>query len=394
MRNQKTTMKRARHMGGSAMRPFSLLPGWMAALLTVALVPMIPAQTPPPAPSAGFMSIEIPYGNADPAQVRAILKDIAQPDEKYNVFELRRLVSLTARPSTVDAVRTFLQALAAPPRNVKIEVMSMSLDSHPATTGGVRISGNPIPGRVGMGGSGGIYGPVMPPGGGYVTPYGVVSPSGPGAPGVIRQNTVNGRPVGPMTSGVSGRIVMPRGTVDVNIGGTIQSGFSSGMSNSFVLVASGGQGVLEVAREVPFLDYFSAYSIGANAPFSVQGPGNQIIHVMPGGQFQAPEFHWEKAGTRLLVKPTVSGNLISLEVIPQISAIVMGPPQTFPGQAGPGGIAGAGQFVTYTRLSTKVVVENGATVTIGSFTNAPDDFSRQFFGGGKAGSLTIRATVQ
>ena len=83
MLNLKTTMKRARRMGGSAMRPFSLLPGWMAALLTVALVPMIPAQTPPPAPSAGFMSIEIPYGNADPTQVRAILKDLAKNKKKY-----------------------------------------------------------------------------------------------------------------------------------------------------------------------------------------------------------------------------------------------------------------------------------------------------------------------
>lgn len=351
------------------------------------------AQSPAAVPG-GFVAMDLPFGTADAAQVRQVLADLVQPGETYEINEARRVIRLTAKPATVEAIRPFLQALAAPALNVRIEVISQSAEPFAQTTGGLTGSGGfPVSGRVSVGGQGRMVGPPIPPGGGYVTPYGIVSPGGPGAPGVIRQSTVNGRPAGPMTTGVSGHIVAPQGGGEANLDVRLRHGTSSSLNASFILAASGGQGVLEVVREVPLLDYFSGYSVEANGPFVVQGPGNQIVQVMPGGQFRAPEFHWEKAGTRLLVKPTVSGNLISLEVVPQISAIVMGQPSPANSRPGSGFVTGASQYVTYTRLATTVVIENGATVTIGSFSHAPDDFSRQFFGT-TGGSLTLRAVIQ
>ncbi|NNE94114.1 MAG: hypothetical protein HKN23_20905, partial [Verrucomicrobiales bacterium] len=90
-----------------------------------------------------------------------------------------------------------------------------------------------------------------------------------------------------------------------------------------------------------------------------------------------------------------------VEVVPQISAIVVTNPQKLKNRGINTHLTGADQYVSYTRLKTTVTVQNGATVTIGGFTNAPAEFNRAFYGNGgfgsnagAAGSITLRATIE
>jgi hypothetical protein len=312
-----------------------------------------------------------------------MLPDITSKDGKCIFLEISRELRITDTPQNIAAVREVVKVLSVPPKNVKIEVTAMSIGTS-RTVGGV------VQGRV-------ISPATNRVQGGFITN----NPQPFNTPGVIRQPTVNGRPVrGPIQTN-SGRIIMPSGEVDIGIGGVSQRGENSSLNQQFIMVRSGGTGTLEVVREVPLVDYFTRYFAGGNAvgPFVLRGPGNFVQLIAPGGTFEVPEFRWEKAGAQLLVRPTIYGNLITVELVPQISAIVTANPQKVRDRQLNTYLTGADQYVQYTRLKTTVTVANGATVMIGGFTDAPADFNRHFFGfgnstGGSTGSITLKATIE
>jgi hypothetical protein len=340
-----------------------------------------PAKTE--APTAGMAREVIKLGYADIATLKQMLPDITSKDAKCIFLELSRELRITDTPPNIAAVREVVKALSVPPKNVKIEVTAISIGTN-RTVGGV------------------VRGSVVTPAnsrirGGFITS----NPQPFNTPGVIRQPTVNGRPVrGPVQTN-TGRIIMPSGGLDIGVGTVNQRGENSSLNRLFILVRNGGTGTLEVVREVPLVDYLTRYFAGGNAvgPFVLRGPGNLVQLFAPGGTFEVPEFRWEKAGAQLLVRPTVYGNLITVEVVPQISAIVTANPQKVRNRQINTYLTGADQYVQYTRLKTTVTVANGATVTIGGFTDAPAGFNRHFFGfgnstGGSVGSITLKATIQ
>lgn len=340
-----------------------------------------PAKTE--VPSAGMVREVVKLGFADIATLKQMLPDITSKEGKCIFLEISREIRITDTPRNIAAVREVVKALSVPPKNVKIEVTAISIGTNRTVGGAVR-------------------GTVVTPANNRVR-GGVITnnPQPFNTPGVIRQPTVNGRPVrGPVQTN-SGRIIMPSGGLEIGVGAVDQRGSSSSLNQQFILVRSGGTGTLEVVREVPLVDFFTRYFAGGNAvgPFVLRGPGNVAQLFAPGGTFEVPEFRWEKAGAQLLVRPTVHGNLITVEVVPQISAIVTANPQKVRDRRINSFLTGADQYVQYTRLKTTVTVANGATVTIGGFTGATAEFNRHFFGfgrssGGTSGSITLKATIQ
>ncbi|MGB3121239.1 MAG: hypothetical protein WBE58_20620 [Verrucomicrobiales bacterium] len=124
-----------------------------------------------------------------------------------------------------------------------------------------------------------------------------------------------------------------------------------------------------------------------------------IATLVPGGTFDAPVFRWERAGAELMVRPIAQGDLITVEVVPRISAIVIANPQAFRDRGINTHLTGADQYVEFTSLKTTVTIANGATLTIGSFDKADGEFNRHFWGygnrtSGGAGSITLKVTLE
>lgn len=337
-------------------------------------VPPPPAPVPPPAPS-GLVTVNLKLGPADLESVREVVPDLLSPQGTHQVLDRLRIVRVTDRPENVEAIRKIIEALAAPAPNVRLVVVSRSVGSTGATGA---FSGGSLTVPDHRGGA-----RISPP----------VS-----TPGVIRQTTVNGRPVpGPVT-GPGGRIVLPRGGVE--IGGAAGQSASASLVSQSLLVRSGGTGILEVVSEVPMIDFFTRLNITSYLPLVIRGPGNQpVVHLIPGGTFEVPTFRWERAGAELMVKPVVQGNLITVEVIPRISAIVIRNGPAFRERSLNTHLTGADQFVEFTSLATTVTIADGATLTIGSFARAGADFNRSFWGHGAgsaatAGSITLKATIE
>lgn len=327
----------------------------------------------PPANPPGMVTMNLKLGIADIESVKRALPDLLSPGAPQpQVLEQIRMLRLTDKPENIEAVRKLIEALSVPASNVRLTVTSKNV-------GGLSSR------AVGIHGSDTF---TNPRGTGTV----IVNPSAGSTPGVIRQPTLNGQPI--RQSG--GRIVLPGGGAE--IGSANQLGSSDSLVSQSLLVRSGGTGILEVVREVPMVDFFTRLRVTDYLPLVVRGPNRQVITLLPGGTFEVPEFRWEKAGSELLVRPIVHGDLITVKVVPRISAIVMANPQAFQERRINSYLTGADQYVEYTSLATEVTIANGATLTIGSFGNAPAEFNRNFWGFGSrssttAGTITLKATI-
>jgi hypothetical protein len=228
----------------------------------------------------------------------------------------------------------------------------------------------------------------------------------------VRGVEVNGR--GPVTVGAPGVFRRTPGGPGVVVtgpprGGAIeidvlnQRNQGSSLNSQFILVQSGKEGFIEIARDVPMIDYFTRYVAdglyGAVLGISPFVAGNPNLIVLATGHFEVPQIRWEKEGTRMLVYPVVEGDLIHLTVMPQISAITIVDPEVFRQRNLNTYLTGREQYVTYTNLSTTVTLQNGQEVTIGGFDKAEPEFSRYFFGASQSnstgsGSFAVRASVQ
>lgn len=346
----------------------------LAGLLVFSSAGALAQQQPPPVPTPpGMITLNLELGIADLESIKQALPDILSPDAPDpQILEAIRMIRITDKPENIEAVRKLIEALSVPVPNVRLTITSKSVGGTSART--FEVGGKAVfPTSRGAGAV-------------------IVNPPGGTTPGVIRQPTVNGQPI--RSSG--GRIVLPKGGVD--IGGSVQQSGSDSLVSQSLLVRSGGTGILEVVREVPMVDYFTRLNVNSYLPVVIRGPNRQVVTLLPGGTFEVPEFRWEKAGSELMVKPIVHGNLITVRVVPRISAIVIANPQALRQRPINTYLTGVDQYVEFTALATEVTVADGATLTIGGFSQAPADFNRNFWGyGGQssatAGSITLKATI-
>lgn len=158
-----------------------------------------------------------------------------------------------------------------------------------------------------------------------------------------------------------GNLGVRNNSVEINL--MNRKSTTSRSSGQFLVVQSGSSASIRVVQEVPFVDYFYNYARGRGYLLS--------------------ETRWRDIGTQMSVRPQVRGNLIDVELMPQITALV----------------DGRLDVIDYRDLSTRVTVASGQEVSIGGFQGAGDEFNRNFFSGGDRSRSTqstgfkIRATI-
>lgn len=307
----------------------------------------------------GMVRRDFPLGLADVAMVEQLCRETLTGEGKFFVFQTSRKVRVIGRPGEVETIRQMLPHLSQPPVNVKIEFTARTMRDE--SLRGIQVTGGGR-GRAGNVVIGGQMG---------------------GAPGVFRRG--------------------PRGGGAIEIDVLDQASGGSTLSSQFILVQSGREGFIEVAREVPMIDYFTQFvadgRYGAVLGVLPSVSGNPNILVLAGGLFTVPQIRWEKEGARLLVQPVVEGDLVHVTVMPQISAIQIVDPGVFRARGLNHFLSARQQFVTYMELATTVTVQSGQEVTIGGFTKAAPEFNQYFFGGtavdaSSHGAFTLRATIQ
>lgn len=141
-----------------------------------------------------------------------------------------------------------------------------------------------------------------------------------------------------------------------------RQGNSSVMTSQKLLLRSGGEAVISVGKEVPFLSHI-------------------LILGRNWGYIQ-PEIEIKKVGASLRAKAVKIGNtdLVTVTLTPELSGLV-------------------GNRITrirYTKVATTVTIKNGETLTIGSFgTNSAfyEKFLAGFSSGGRTKLVNITLTV-
>lgn len=352
----------------------------LVATLLVMVVPgsaidPLAKATPKISPTT-VVQADLTLGQVDVTQLKALLPDLLSKDAKYVILSSKRIVRVTDYSGNVEALRSFLKVMDSPPTNVRIEITHRAMNQ--GQTRAARVSGQ------------------------FITPlnnrtFANIQPQN--TPGVIRRVTTPGTNNRlPVTTTSSGRIILPNnGSLNVDL--LNQKGASDRLDRMFTLVKSGGEGVFEVVRDVPMVNYFTRYIMGNVANFNVLGPGTINGAFLAGGTFEVPEFRWERVGSQLVVRPIVQGNLITIEVTPRFKAIVIANPQKLAERRLNDFLTGEDQYVTLTSLKTTVTVLSGQTITIGGFPAATSEFNRNFFGGTTSsgaggGSITLKATIQ
>ena len=346
--------------------------------LVTALTPLAAQQDKPldfTVPD-GMFRRDLPIGQADLGMVEELARNTLSKEGKFFIIKTRRIIRVIDRAENIEAMRQMLPHIAKPGPNVKIEFVSREMSNG-------RLQGGQIRGTIRGGTNNGRnFG------------QGTIS----GTPGVIRRGG-NGTQVSP--GGVT--ILNNRGGGAIEVDLLNQRSGGSSLNSQFILVRAGNEGFIEVTKDIPMIDYFTRFiadgRYGAVLGINPRVLNNNVLLPLASGTFEVPEIRWEKAGSRLLVRPTVDGNLIHLEIMPQISAVVIVDRDALRRRELNTYLTGREQYVTYTRLATTVTVQNGQEVQIGGFAKATPEFNRYFYGGSKSGgvsvgTMTVKATIQ
>lgn len=142
------------------------------------------------------------------------------------------------------------------------------------------------------------------------------------------------------------------------IGGIAQStGFGQNTVQTLT-AGDGGRAFLEVTQEYPqhFVTYFYDY-----------------VHHIGITTVQA---QWRSVGSRLVIQPRSSGNLVRVRLIPELTFVTPG---------GPGSVA-------IERLATEVTAQHGQPIQIGGLAQ-DQEFSSRFFMGFDAGGRSRRLSI-
>lgn len=151
----------------------------------------------------------------------------------------------------------------------------------------------------------------------------------------------------------------------IEINGINRRTTTSSMANQFLVVQSGRTASIAVVREVAFVDYFFNYLLGL-------------------GYIANTETRWRSIGTQMAVTPRVVGSWIEVEVYPQITRLV----------------DAHREIIDLREMATIVTVAPGATMHLGGFQGADDEFNRNFFTGGRStrgtqqAGFSLRASIE
>ncbi|MDZ4744357.1 MAG: hypothetical protein SGI98_13185 [Verrucomicrobiota bacterium] len=170
----------------------------------------------------------------------------------------------------------------------------------------------------------------------------------------------------------SGSINTGRGNIKINpiennmlsMSARNDSSKSSHLSSQFLLVKSGASAVIKVGEDVPFVDYFWAYAHELGILYDVN-------------------VRWQEIGTQMRVYASARGNMIDIEIVPEITALT----------------GDRYAPVSFRSLATTVTLRNGESMNIGGFSKADNDFNRHFFFGTRAtgtltGTFRLKAQLQ
>jgi general secretion pathway protein D len=269
-------------------------------------------------------------GEADPAEVEAVVRSMVPEGTKIIPMPNTGKLYVEGEPALLDRIEEVVRAMDVPRANVRIDVKF-------AENGVVDSSGLGVQARV-----------DVPP---------------------VRIRT------GPSGSTGSGATVRRGDSVVINAHNTRTTTQSN--SGMFLVARSGTPASLTVAREVPFPEYFIHYVVRNGLWTGAVG-------------ITRPE--WKSIGTRLSFIPEVRGDLITVTILPEITALES--------VSSPGSGGGWRPTVIQVRsLSTQVTVRNGAEITLGGLNGADEEFHRNFFSSvdrtGTVGSsqFTLRASV-
>ncbi|MEM8953335.1 MAG: hypothetical protein AAGD22_04205 [Verrucomicrobiota bacterium] len=300
---------------------------------------------------------ELPLGVSDIAQVEELLSQVLSPGASFEILKIKRSVRITDTPESIEATREYLKTIGTPGPNVRIEVTSRAMGNQ--NTNGFEVSG----GVVGNNGRGFIGGST---------------------PGVTRRTPTPGHPASKHHPGsvIRGGVIDGNGSINggaIDIDALNQNTGTSNLNSSFIVVSNGRTGIIEVVREVPVVDFFLLYGVDSG-----------LI---------TPDVQWQKVGSQLVVKPIVSGDLVTVEVTPRISEFIVKNIDVFRDRPINRPLTGVDQYIDFTQLTTTVVVKDGGTITIGGFTRAPAEFNRYFWGNTRtsssgAGSMTLKVNIQ
>jgi len=186
-----------------------------------------------------------------------------------------------------------------------------------------------------------------------------------------------------------------------------RSGGSS-LNSQFVLVQSGREGFIEIARDVPMIDYFTRYVAGRNLrrglgdvrPWS--GATRTRSSCRPGTS-RCRRSAWGKGRrSHEVVQPVAEGDSVAPR---RHAADFRRSPCVDPGSAPPTApdayLACWEQYVTLHEMTgdDRDGCGDGREVTIGGLDKAEPQFSRYFFGATESnsdshGTFTVRATIQ
>lgn len=183
----------------------------------------------------------------------------------------------------------------------------------------------------------------------------------------------------------------PNDSGAIVLNGSEQQGSTVSHQTQFLVTRSGSPASIRIGEDVPVVDYFYAYAMNAGL-IRVPDPAHPGQTMVVSANTATPEIRWESVGTSMSVTPTVIGNRISVEIVPEITAMV-----DMPG-LNPKLTKHEAQTVYFRDLATTIVVDSGAPVFIGGFNGASDDFNHKFFASGKfsrthSSSFTLKATI-
>ena len=138
--------------------------------------------------------------------------------------------------------------------------------------------------------------------------------------------------------------------------GSVYTTDTSSYTKEHIVVTDGLSAFIRVGEDMPFINYY-------------------VDYLYNNGYIETREVTFKEVGTSLRVTPKIRGNVIEVELTPEISAV----------------IDQKKKIIDIKRLSTTVMAADGQSISIGGLIQ-DKDFSGMFFKSGKSSSLDIILT--
>lgn len=200
----------------------------------------------------------------------------------------------------------------------------------------------------------------------------------------------------PMRNG-NNVVISPGGNNSFALNSKNRTYSSSSRTTQFLVTRSGSPASIRIAQDVPLVDYFYQYAtqVGVLTPVITPSGSTNLAVVPTTVVTTTPQIRWQSVGTQMSVVPTQIGNLIRVDITPEITAYT--DRQGLPSQT-PRGSYNQPQVISFRNLTTSVTIANGGTISLGGFHGASDTFNRSFFtrsanGRTQSSNFTLKATI-